>query len=268
MNVQNIPETDTVGAEVPAASRSMQILDFVANCSEPPTIVEVARALNLAKSSAHGLCNTLLRRGIIEKRNQGLVIAGHVMLWANAFMARSDMAAEFLRLVEETPELRLQSATLTILDGADVVYIASRHGVETTGFAYRVGTRAPAAFSAAGKAMLSTLSDFSLEALFKESFPEQLTSRSVTSFEALYQEIEGIRQNGYSVSLGQLAEQLSCVGAAVFDFSGERAVGGISLSLPTEKMTPTRIAELSERVKRNSQLLSRRLGSQLPYVTK
>jgi DNA-binding IclR family transcriptional regulator len=246
----------------------MQILDYIASCSEPPSVVMVGRALNLAKSSAHGLCNTLLKRGIIEKRGQGLVIAGHVMLWANAFMARSDMAAEFQRMLDETPELRLQSATLTILDGPDVVYIASRHGGESVGLAYRVGARAPAPFSAAGKAILATLTDFDIQKLYGEHFPKPQTPRSVTTLEALMAEIHATREKKFCLSIGQLTEPLACVGAPIFDFSGQRAVGGMSLSVPSERMTPEKVEELSERLLRYSQVLSRRLGSQMPYITK
>jgi DNA-binding IclR family transcriptional regulator len=268
MNEMQVNEPEGVGVEVPAANRSVQILDFIATCEEPPTVVAVARALNLAKSSTHGLCATLIKRGIIEKRGQGLVIAGHVMLWANSFMARSDMAAEFLRLVEETPELRMQNVTLTIRDGADVVYIASRHGGESTGLVYRVGHRAPAAFSAAGKAMLSTLSDYDLQELYRDGFPAPLTPHSVKTVEALVREVEEIRALGYSRSIGQVAEQLSCVGAAVFDFTGKRAVGGMSLSVPTPLMTEEKGRELSERLLRNASLLSHRLGFHLPYIVK
>jgi len=251
----------TAAGDVPAVVRASAILDLVAASPAPVSMTEIAERLDLARSSAHGLCHTLVNLGLLEKRERGFSLGGHVMAWANAFIDRSDIAGEFTRLWDQTPALRQETATLTILDGKDVVYIASRHGDDPFGIAFRMGMRLPAAYTATGKAILSTLDEIEVRRLYGDGLPPPLTDRSVGSVDALVRELAEIRVSGFSIDDEQVRRGMFCFGAPIHDFSGKKAVGGFAVSVRADSLTPARIEALGSDVIRYARMLSRSLGS-------
>lgn len=223
---------------VPAMVRGKAILDYVAQCQQPPHVSEIARQLSLPKSSVHGLCNTLVCLGLLTRHGAGnFALGGHVMVWANAFAARSDIIASFLRLWEETPDLQRHTVTLSTLDGANVTYVACKEGMAPLGITFRIGMRLPAAFTATGKAMLSTHPDDAIAALYEEGMPDPLTRMSVRHIADLKQEIALTRQRGYSIDNCQVREGMYCFGAPIMGFASPRAIGGIAISVLEGEVT-------------------------------
>jgi IclR family transcriptional regulator, blcABC operon repressor len=246
---------------VPAVVRAKAILDLVAQSQNAPHISEIARFLSLPKSSVHGLCNTLVALGLLSRCGPGSFgMGGHLMVWANAFAAKSDMIASFLRLWDETPELQNNTVTLSTLDGADVTYIACKEGKSPLGINFRIGMRLPAAFTATGKAMLATHMTEAVDTLYAEGMPEPLTRMSVRQLDDLKQEIEITRQRGYSVDNCQVREGMYCFGAAILGFSSRQAIGGIAISVLEGEVDAETERKVGGLAKACAEKLSRALG--------
>ncbi|CAX17056.1 putative transcriptional regulator (plasmid) [Methylorubrum extorquens DM4] len=242
--------------------RAHAILDLVALTPSSLGLAQIARHLALPKSTVHGLCNTLIALGLLERHAAGgFSLGGHVMTWANAFVARSDMVGEFSRLWEESAELQAQTITLSTLEGAVVTYIACRDGADPLGITFRIGMRLPAAYTATGKAMLSTLGDSALRDLYADGLPEPLTGHSVASLDRLLVELQETRARGYSIDAGQVREGMTCFGAAICNFSGDRAIGGIAISVRSSELCEDRGIALGRSIVHYATILSRRLGA-------
>lgn len=217
---------------VPAVVRAKAIMDYVAQARQPPHVSEIARELGLPKSSVHGVCNTLVSTGLLARHGaSAFALGGHVMVWASAFAAKSDMIASFLHLWEATPELQQHTVSLSTLDGEDVTYVASKEGKSPLGITFRIGMRLPAAFTATGKAMLSTFDPSALATLFAQGMPEPMTRMSVRRMEDLSRELAQVRQRGFSIDHGQVREGMYCFGAPILGFASPRAIGGIAISI-------------------------------------
>lgn len=246
---------------VPAVARAKAILDLVAQSEQPPNISEISRALGLPKSSVHGLCNTLADLGMLARGGEcTFTLGGHVMVWANAFAAKSDMIASFLKLWDETPELRNNTVTLSTLERGDVTYIATKEGRSPLGIAFRIGMRLPAPFTATGKAMLATHPDSMLDDLFGAGLPEPLTRMSVRHLEDLKREIHLIRQRGYSIDNGQVREGMYCFGAAIRGFASPEAIGGIAISVLEGEADAETERKLGGLARESAERLSKALG--------
>src|ERR1700709_1044426 len=77
------------GSNIPALRRTVRILDLVATASTAPTCSELARLLNVPKSTAHGLCATMVELGLLNRSEAGTFRLGpHLMRWANRFLAQ------------------------------------------------------------------------------------------------------------------------------------------------------------------------------------
>ncbi len=261
-------QQESKAKSVPALERGSRILDLVARSRTLLSLSDLSRELNIARSSVHTLCHTLVQLELLIRRNdQTFQLGPHVMRWSNAFMQQSDVATEFASIWDQETELPGATITLTVLDGAEVVYIAARNSaVSHPLIDFRAGMRLPAAFTATGKAFLSHMSDFEIRKLFPDGLPPGRTPKSVQQVETLLDELRDIRKNGYSCDDEQVAEGIVCFGASVLD-SRNRPIAGVAVSLPAESLPDAERDRVIANVQRIATRLSHRMGADLSAAT-
>lgn len=256
-----IDDTEQRGKAVPALVRTKKILDALSAGGKPKGVSELARMLDLPKSTVHGLCHTLVDLGLMMRVGPSQFAVGpHVLSWANAFEGQSDLTQEFMRIADANDLISKQAINLSILTGREVMYVACRRGTDPLGVSFRPGVRLPAPFTATGKAMMATMPAAEVEALFAEDWPDAWTRRSVPDLNTLMRELDETRERGYSIDDGQLREAMVCFGAPVFDASGTRAVAGIAIGLLSGEVNEASTNLVSHAVQALANKLSHRLG--------
>jgi IclR family transcriptional regulator, blcABC operon repressor len=224
---------------------------------------ELARQLKLPKSTVHGLCTTLVDLHLLVRRNGSYFCIGpHVMRWASAFLGQTELTAEFAALWDNLRLLPDETITLSVLDGTEVVYIACRNSGSPLGITFRIGMRLPAAFTATGKAILSTMSDRQVREIMSGPWPEPRTKHSVGKIEALLRELEECRQRGFSIDNEQTLEGMYCFGTPVRD-STDLAIAGIAVSLLASRVSESTVKLAAQGIKAMARELSLRLGANL-----
>ena len=253
---------------VPALERGKTILDFVTNTKMPPTVSEIARELELPKSSVSTICAALVEMELLVRRpDQGYQLGPHVMRWANAFTAQSDVVTEFSSIWDTYSDLPGATITLSVLEDTDVVYIATRNsGVSARLFDFRVGMRLPAAFTATGKAFLSQMTEIEVRRLYGASFPEPLTRNSTASLDALIEELALVRKQGYSLDDEQVSEGIRCYGACVYN-ANNNAIAGVAVSFVAEDMSEAQVEMIVQSVQSISRELSQRMGADIALLS-
>jgi len=246
---------------VPALVRGSRVLDAVMESDQPLTASSLARQLDLPKSTVHGLCSTLVWLGLLARRpKNSFAIGPHVMRWANAFLAQTDLTAEFSALWDTNSVFTNETITLSVLEGRDVVYIACRNSAAPLGVTFRIGMRLPCAFTATGKAILSTMSEQQVGRIFQDYWPAPLTRFSVGNVEELYSELAECRRRGFSIDNGQTHEGMYCFGAVVRD-SSNLVVAGVAVSLLAAEVDEPTIELAGQSVRAIADELSLRLGA-------
>lgn len=131
--------------------------------------------------------------------------------------------------------------------------------VNNTGFSVytRVGERSPLYSTSAGKALLSLLPNDEILQKFEKMTIRALTSQTITTSEALLQDIAKTRTRGYALDLEENEPGLFCIGVPLMGYNGA-PLGAISLSGKT--MTPEDEARLGPALMRATQRLSTMLG--------
>jgi DNA-binding IclR family transcriptional regulator len=249
----------------PAVARASAVLDLLARSGRPATLAELARALQLPKSSLHGLCATLEHLNLITRLDGGQMTLGpHVMMWANAFMARLDITQEFFASWDDMRVLPEETITLSVRDGAEVVYIACRNGKHPLGLRFHAGMRLPAVYTATGLAMLSTLPDASVRKLLDGlpgGWPVPLTDHGLRDTAAVIDELRRIRQRRYSTDREWVREGMYCYGAPVFDSHHPEAVAGVAVSIRSLEANPALEERAGQAIRKLADRLSERLGA-------
>lgn len=216
----------------PAVTRAIGVLDALARSPRPLALAELAATLKLPKSSVFGICSSLLASGVIERREEGSYSLGlRIVDFANARLDQNNLAQEFMQFWSRHPEFSKEAAIMSELVGSDVVYLACKNSNRPLGVTFRVGMRLPAAVTATGKALLSTLDDDELDRLYAGKRQiEPLTSRSVRTLAALKRQLKDVQRNGHSIDDGETREGMCSFGAPVRARAANVAVAGVAVS--------------------------------------
>lgn len=170
------------------------ILDVFDRPSKRLTLEEVARATCLPRSTAHRLLGQLAKLGWVEQTPLGY-LAGNRMRTPDGF----DRAHDDIRMAAAEGLHRLHMQTgmvvhLSVLDGAEQVYLDKLGGRDRDSLRSRVGGRFPAHHTPAGRAMLSALSDEQVYELMGERIadPDQALGWTMAS---LQKDLDRIRRS-------------------------------------------------------------------------
>lgn len=194
------------------------------------TLSEIARRVEAPKTSALSICATLVEVGFLVRDGDRYTLGLGAVKLARGYAAKSDVAAEFWRVNAELRPLASETIVLSVLDGADVVYIACRRGERPVAMSYETGLSLPAHCTASGKAMLARLPVAALDGRYEGKVLPRLTDISVSTFSALQRQLEAVRAAGYAVDDEETARGMCCYGVALVDQAG-RPVCALSVSL-------------------------------------
>ncbi|HZB78152.1 MAG TPA: IclR family transcriptional regulator [Solirubrobacteraceae bacterium] len=253
----NISSVEQEFQSSPTVERAAQLLALVL---EPEAgaergLGELAAAAGLPKSTASRLLATLEQHGLVEQEGaRGGFRAGPV-IERHAGRARERR----LRELAEQPMAVLADVTgetvnLAVPGDGGVEHVAQVEGRYFLGTTQWIGRRVPYHATANGKVLLA------YRAAEAPAGPlEALTSRTIADRRVLDAELAAVRGEGFATAAEELELGLSAMAAPVFEHGG-RAIAALSVSGPTLRLSPRRVAELRPIVIKQARALSEALG--------
>ena len=185
----------------PAVSRSLRILTLLEQAEGVPLpLGDIARGIDAAKSSTFNLCQALEEGGMIVRKNGGYLLGRRTVELGGAYIAQFNQMREFYSFCDEAELLSHEVVQIAMLHGTEAVYLARHEGRAPMRLTASIGSRFPAAPTAVGNALLTTLSDAEIADRFSgpQHFP-QLTERSVRTVPRLLAKIRAARERGYAI---------------------------------------------------------------------
>ena len=261
------PTTDPSTPErspAPAVSRALRILTLLEQAEGAALpLGDIARGIDAAKSSTFNLCQALEEGGMIARANGGYQLGRRTVELGGAYIAQFNQMREFYRFCEEADLLRHEVVQIAMLHGTEAVYLARHEGRAPMRLTASIGSRFPAAPTAVGNALLTTLTDSEIAARFSgpQHFP-QLTERSVRTVPALLTKIRAARERGYAVDDNEVHPGIFGVALVLPPWSSGDQPLAIGTSLmavtATEEFVAAVVDELKQAVSRLSNPLYRR----------
>jgi DNA-binding IclR family transcriptional regulator len=244
-------------SQVPAATRALRVLRFLASQPDPVPLDRIIRACELPRSTAYHLLVAMIEEGFVvhlaDEHRYGLGVAafevgsGYTRQAPLQRLARRPLAA----LVDRTG----QSAHLAVLHGRDVLYVVEERAPGRPPLVTDVGVRLPAHLTATGRAILAALPHPQVRALYAS--PSDFVDRhgvGPRTLGALRTLLAETRQRGYAQEDGEVTPGLASVAAAVFDHNGH-PVAGVAVTFAEADAEA-----VSRQVRRTAASLTRRIG--------
>jgi IclR family acetate operon transcriptional repressor len=234
---------------VQSLDRALRILAIVAEGSGL-SLSEIAEASGLAASTVYRMLTTLENHGMVEfdKTDQLWSIGVETYRMGAAFLRRRKLVDRARIVMQELMEKTGETANLGVAEDACVVFVSQVETHQAIRAFFRPGTRTALHASGIGKAVLAHMDTERVAAIIAKAGLEIFTDKTLATLPALNGDLAAIKARGWSVDDEERNLGMRCVAAAIFNEFGE-PVGGVSVSGPTVRVTPERLAEIGPMVR-------------------
>jgi DNA-binding IclR family transcriptional regulator len=244
---------------VQSVDRAVTILEILARAGEAG-VTEVARELDVHKSTASRLLTALSRRELVTQdaaRGRFRLGVGILRL-AGAAGRRLDVVQESRPVCQALAKQVGETVNLAILSGRDALYLDQVAGPAALSPHNWAGQRIPLHATSDGKVLLAYLPAKEVAEHLTPPL-RRFTDRTITSLAEFPRVLAEVRQRGYATAVEELEQGLTAVAAPVRNAEGQ-VIASISASGPSFRIPDERISPIAGSVRRAAAVISRRLG--------
>jgi DNA-binding IclR family transcriptional regulator len=246
---------------VPGLERGLRILQLFDRSRKVLSAADMARALQIPRSTAFRIAQTLEHLGFLVRENEAYRIGPAVLRIGFEYIASLEFTELARPIVERLRDETGFSAQLVIQDGREVVIILKAAAQSTFASNVNVGARLPTHATILGRILLTDTDDRALAALYSTAALPKTSAKSPRTVAELKRLIKEDRARGYAVSESFFEQGISAVAAPVRDGSGH-VIAAMSITAQRPNLEP---AELRERLIKQVLRAARDLSYQLNY---
>jgi DNA-binding IclR family transcriptional regulator len=248
---------------VPALERGLRLLGEFSRDSRTLSAPELARRLDLPRSTIFRLLNTLEVMGFIERTasSSEYRLGMAVLRLGFEYLSSLELTELGQPLLARLCDEIHYSCNLVVRDGRSIVYVAKVAPPTPFASSVRVGTRLPAHATVLGRVLLQDLTLPELRALYPEDHLEAFSGSTPKTVLELFNLLEMDRQRGYVMGEGFYEASISTIAAPVRDESN-RIVAALGTTIPSAHIETGLIDDMVQRVRASADELSRLLNYQ------
>ena len=246
---------------IQSIDRASQILGLFSLNRSTLGVTEIARSLNLNKSTVQGLVRALVHIGFLQRDPEtrkyqlgpriyelGTILAGSLDINQKSSQPADRLAKKIELLVR-----------IAILDGDSALITLDAYPRSQPFIFRQFGLRAPLYCTAVGKALLAYSDPKTVDEYLRQTEFVAYTPTTLTNKEDLMKELELTRKRGYSVNREEHFLSRVAIGAPIFAREG-RLAGSMCISGPPERILGDDHEKLVQEIKNTSLEITRHMG--------
>ena len=247
----------------PSVKKAFAILSAISSSKEGLGVSELARGLNMAKSTVHGMTSALEEVGAVmrDPQTKRYKLGFTLLEIGRSAYSQIDLETSARPIMEDLMEKTQTSVFLGILNWDHVTVldiVESRQDLKITA---PVGTTMPLFAGAVGKVFLASLDAEQTAKIVNSKGMPQFTENSIVDSELYYQELKRVRQKGYAVDDEEYILGVRAVAAPIKGLGQLKSaiwVVGFKASLDEKRMQT-----LIKETQKAAEAISRRIQEQL-----
>lgn len=259
-------DTRSEPPSVQSVDRAITILEILARTGQSG-ITDIARELDVHKSTAFRLVASLTSRGLVEQSSErgGYRLGVGIVRLAGAATARLDVIREARPLVLALARDTGETVNIAVLSEGAALYVEQEAGSAALQAHNWVGQHIPLHATSNGKVLLSGLTDTRVADEVGRRL-RSYTPTTVTSLPALLRQLADVRRDGYAVAAEELEPGLTAVAAPLRNVHGD-VIASLSVSGAAFRYDEAMIQATIAAVTATASTVSARLGWHEPTVT-
>lgn len=226
---------------VKTAETSFRIIEIIQSL-DGATLSELAAELELAKSTIHRHVHTLEDMGYVTREGREFFPSLKYLELGEYVKNRRP---EFQLAKQTVEDLASETGELTQFEVEEHgmgVFVHRAHGDQAVRTDPGIGTRVPLHVNACGKSILAFLPRERVEEVISRHGLTEFTDNTITDRMELEDELEQIRERGFSFNLEERVTGMNAIAAPVRYPSGQ-VIGSIGFGGPSHRMKADRLED-------------------------
>lgn len=238
-----------------------KVLDCFSRSKGHLSITDMVEMTGLPRTTIHRIVASLREIGMIDQdhRRGDYRLGLRMFYYGSAVLANLDLDRHARPHVLELHQITGDIVHLHMFDGSQMVCIEREEMGDARLTTLTTIEAAPVHCTSVGKAFLAFQSEALIERIVEEEGLERRTEHTLVEMSALREDLQRIRERGFSRDDEENELDVRCVGAPIRDSRG-RVFASISVSGPASRLPLARQDGLAPTVIRTANAISRELG--------
>jgi IclR family transcriptional regulator, pca regulon regulatory protein len=216
--------------QIASLIRGLKVLEAFDGSEPALSITEIAERAGISRAAARRIAMTLHQAGYLGRSpRNSYYLTPQVLALATAYLSGHRIGDSVQPILARLRGLSGRSASLAVLEGQEIVYIARAATTGPMQIHIDVGQKLPAHATAMGRVLLAGLSDDELARWLAEAPLTPLREITLTDPEALHAEILRTRERGFGKVDGEIAAGIRVIAVPVRSRTG-RTVAALNLT--------------------------------------
>ncbi|ANK94624.1 MULTISPECIES: IclR family transcriptional regulator domain-containing protein [Rhizobium] len=212
-------------------ARGLKVIEAFGETRQRLSIAEAAKLTGLDRATVRRSLLTLAELGYADYDGKFFMLTPKILRLGHAYLQATTLPALLQPHLDHLSEQAGQSASASVLDGTEIVYIARAAQRRVMSINLTPGSRLPAYCASMGRVLLAALSETEARAVLARSELKQNTAKTKTDPEELIEEFRRVRAEGYAVIDQELEIGLCSIAVPVENDRGE-TIAAINIGAP------------------------------------
>ncbi|MEE4199639.1 IclR family transcriptional regulator domain-containing protein [Erythrobacter sp.] len=216
--------------------RGLRVLKSFDEDHPEMTLSEVAVVTGLSPAVVRRCLKTLVELGYVGQHERKFLLRPSVLTIGSAFLASMQIEQVLLPPLQALRDQTGDSASLAVISGSDILYVAHVTTDRRFRLAANAGTRFPFHATSLGKAMVAYFPEDAQRTLLDAAPFDRFTERTITEDTAMAERLRVVRERGYDSALDELDYGIVSVAVPVFTRE-RRVIAAINCSTSTTRIS-------------------------------
>ncbi len=220
-------ETDFIGG----FAKGLMVIEAFGEAKPRLTITDVSKETGLDRATARRCLLTLAELGYAAYDGKFFELTPKILRLGHAYLSATPLPRLVQPYLDQLSERVGQSASASVLDGVEIVYVARAAQKRVMSINLTPGSRLPAYCASMGRVLLAALPEAEARAIVEASDRKVNTPYTKTAPEALMEELAGVRRNGFALIDQELEIGLRSIAVPLENARG-RVVAALNIGAP------------------------------------
>jgi len=212
-------------------ARGLKVIEAFGEARPKLTIAEAAKLTELDRATVRRCLLTLADLGYADYDGKFFALTPKVLRLGHAYLSATPLPLVIQPYLDQLSEKAGQSASASVLDGTEIVYIARAAQKRVMSINLSPGSRLPAYCASMGRALLASLPEAEARGILDRSELKANTPVTKTDPDSLMEELRLVRAQGYAIIDQELELGLCSIAVPVENDRG-RVVAAINIGAP------------------------------------
>ncbi len=220
-------ETDFIGG----FAKGLRVIEAFGEAKPRLTITDISKDTGLDRATARRCLLTLAELGYAAYDGKFFELTPKILRLGHAYLSATPLPVLVQPYLDQLSEKVGQSASASVLDGTEIVYVARAAQKRVMSINLMPGSRLPAYCASMGRVLLAALPEAEARSIIEASERRPNTSFTKTEPEALMDELVRVRRQGYAVIDQELELGLRSIAVPLENARG-RVVAALNIGAP------------------------------------